>query len=128
MKQPLQLSFEGMQPSAAIEAAVRAKARKLERFSSDIISCRVAIELAHKHRRHGRLVGVRIELAIPGRELTAGRVEHAEVQLALRDAFDDMRRQLEDAVRLQRAPQAATHGRQVKRAAADDIDDKETAR
>jgi ribosomal subunit interface protein len=102
MKLPLQISFEGMTRSEALEAAAREKLHHLERFSSDIMSCRVVIDLLQKHRHQGRPFGVRITLTIPGRELVVNRVENEDVHVALRDAVDDMRRQLEDAVRLRR--------------------------
>ena len=41
MKLPLQITFRGMQPSGALEAAAAKKAHKLEEFCSDIMSCRV---------------------------------------------------------------------------------------
>ncbi len=102
MRLPLQISFQGMDRSDAVEAAVREKARHLERFSGGIMSCRVAVDLLQKHHRQGRPFGVRIDLTLPGRELVVNRVENEDVYVALRDAFDDMKRQLEDAVRQRR--------------------------
>ena len=102
MKLPVQITFHGMEASDAVEAAVRDKLGHLERFSASIMSCRVAIDLLQKHRQQGRPFGVRIDLTFPGRELVVDRVEDEDVYIALRDAFDDMKRQLEDAVRQQR--------------------------
>lgn len=102
MKLPVQITFHGMLASDAVEAAVRDKAAHLERFSTGIIACRVAIDLLQRHRHQGRPFGVRIDLTIPGRQLVVNRVEHEDVYVALREAFDDMKRQLEDAVRQQR--------------------------
>jgi ribosomal subunit interface protein len=118
MKQPLQVSFLGMDPSPALESAAREKAAKLDQFCPDIMSCRVAIELKHKHRHQGRHFAVRIDLTVPGRELAVDRVEHEDVYVALREAFDDMRRQVEDEVRLVRGKQKThpqpMHGRLVR--------------
>lgn len=99
---PLQITFQGLERSDAVEAAARAKAHHLDRFSTDIMSCRVAVELLQKHRHQGRPFGVRIDLTLPGHELVVNRVENEDVYVALRDAFDDMKRQLEDAVRQRR--------------------------
>jgi len=99
MKQPLQICFLGMEPSDAVESTARKKAAKLETFSPDIISCRVSIEQAHKHQHQGRPFAVRVEVTLPGHELNVGRVQDEDVYVALRDAFDDIKRQLEDAVR-----------------------------
>jgi ribosomal subunit interface protein len=91
-----------MDASDAVESAAREKAHKLDHFSPDIMSCRVTIELEHKHRHQGRPFAVRIDLTLPGHELRVDRVEHEDVYVALRDAFDDMKRQLEEVVRRMR--------------------------
>ncbi len=51
MQLPLPLTFQGIEPSAAVEAAVRQKVNRLERFDSGITSCRVAVELLQKHTK-----------------------------------------------------------------------------
>ena len=45
---------------------------------------------------------MRLDLTLPGHELVVDKVQHEEVFVALRDAFDDMRRKLEDVVRQRR--------------------------
>jgi ribosomal subunit interface protein len=105
MKMPLQIVFHGMDASEAVEAAAREKASKLDHFSADIMACRVTIELEHKHRQQGRPFAVRIDLTLPGHELRVDRVEHEDIHVALRDAFDGMKRQLEDVVRRTRGQQ-----------------------
>jgi cold shock CspA family protein/ribosome-associated translation inhibitor RaiA len=93
--------------SEAIDAIVREKATKLESFSSHITSCRVLVEPASRHRRRGNSYEVRIDLTVPGEEIAVTRKpgQHAgyeDIQVALRDAFDAARRQLEDYVRRRR--------------------------
>jgi ribosomal subunit interface protein len=102
MKLPAQITFHGMERSDAVESALRVKVQHLERMCPDIMSCRVAVDLLQKHKRQGQPFGVRIDLTLPGHELVVNRVENQDVYVALRDAFDDMTRQLEDAVRRQR--------------------------
>jgi ribosomal subunit interface protein len=99
MKQPLQIRFVGMEPSDAVEAAARRKADKLDRFRPDIMACRVTIELANKHQQQGRPFAVRVDVTVPDHELSVDRVHDEDVYVALREAFDDMKRQLEDSVR-----------------------------
>ena len=99
MKLPLQISFHGMEPSEALEAAAAKKAHKLDEFFADIMSCRVVIDQQQKHQHQGRPFAVRINLSLPGHELYVNRVQDEDAYVALRDAFDDMKRQLEDAVR-----------------------------
>lgn len=107
MKAPLQVVFRDMPRSEAVEAKIREKVEKLERFSDDIISCRVVVEPAHRHHHKGNLYHARIDVVVPGTELVANRendVNHAheDVYVAVRDAFDAMRRQLEDYERRRR--------------------------
>lgn len=43
----LQITFRGLESSAAIEADIREKAAKLDRFSPDNIGCPVVVEARH---------------------------------------------------------------------------------
>jgi ribosomal subunit interface protein len=108
MQVPLEIRFHNLEPSDAIEAAVRQRAEKLEQFAGDIVSCRVTIEAPHKHHRRGKLYGVKVDVRVPGSEIVASREPdahhaHEDVYVALRDAFDAARRQLQDYVRIRRA-------------------------
>jgi len=98
MKLPVHILFHGMERSDAVDASAREYARKLESLASDIIACHVSIDLEQKHKQQGRLFGVRIDLTLPGHELVVNRVQSEDAYLALRDAFDNMKRQIEDAV------------------------------
>jgi ribosomal subunit interface protein len=102
MKVPARITFHGMERSDAVEAAAQQKLTHLERFCSEILACRVVVDLLQKHSQQGRPFGVRIDLTLPGRELVVNRVENQDVYVALRDAFDDMKRQVEEAVRQRR--------------------------
>ncbi|MBL8350632.1 MAG: ribosome-associated translation inhibitor RaiA [Burkholderiaceae bacterium] len=102
MKLPLQIRFLGMEPSEAVETAARNKAEKLDRFCPDIMSCRVTIEQTHKHQQQGRPFAVRIDVTVPDHEFNVDRVQDEDVYVALRDAFDGVKRRLEDVVRRRR--------------------------
>lgn len=102
------IQFLGMPRSEALETAARTRIARLERLAADIIACRVAIELDQRHARQGRPVRVRIDLSLPGRELVVDRVADEDAYVALRDAFDDMRRRL-DALRRQRRGEIKHH-------------------
>jgi ribosomal subunit interface protein len=94
MKVQPQVVFHGMEPSPAVEARAREKVAMLERFCHDVVACRVSVDQLQKHKHQGRPFGVRIDLTIPGHEVVVDRVEHEDVYVALRDAFDDMKRRL----------------------------------
>jgi len=102
MQLPLQISYRGMQSSAAIDALVREKAAKLEQFHPRIVSCRVVIEQPARHKQQGKPFVVHIDLKVPGGEIAVNRDHDEDVYVALRDAFDAARRKLEDFVREQR--------------------------
>jgi cold shock CspA family protein len=107
MQLPLQISFKQMDHSPEIEAAIWEKADQLETFSDRITSCRVVVEPAGKHHQHGNQYEVRVDVTVPGGEIVATREpgehkEYRDIDIAIRDAFDSVARQLEDLVRRQR--------------------------
>jgi ribosome-associated translation inhibitor RaiA len=107
MKQPIQIVFRNMHKSERIEDLVRQHVDKLESFCGDIMSCRVVVELPHKHHQHGHKYQVKVELTVPDRIIVAShepgvREQYEDFQVALKDAFDSARRQLEDYIRIRR--------------------------
>ena len=74
----------------------------LERLASDIVACRVVIGVEQKHQHQGRPYSVRVDLSVPGHELVVNKVQNEDVYVAMRDAFDSMRRQLENLVERRR--------------------------
>lgn len=131
-KIPLQITIHDLPPSEALEAHIRDRVNKLDVLFAHIPSCRVLVEMSHRHQQQGKQFNVRfnsekyrsamraarqqqgkqfnvcINLDIPGNKIAINRSHHADVYVALRDAFDAVRRQLEDYVhRLQHT--AKTH-------------------
>jgi ribosomal subunit interface protein len=101
---PLQVSFRNMDSSEAVEARIREKAEKLETYYGHINSCRVLVEAPERRRQKGKLYHLRIEIGVPGKDLVVSRHPkdkhaHEDIYVAIRDAFDAARRQLEDHVR-----------------------------
>ena len=99
MQTPIQITFRDVPRSDELEAHIRQKAEKLEEFHSRIISCRVTVEELRKHHHQGRHFRVRIDLRVPGKEIVANHYHHEDVYVALRDAFDAVKRQLEEVAR-----------------------------
>jgi ribosomal subunit interface protein len=102
MQIPLQISLHGIERSNALYTAIQDKAAKLERYYDRIISCRVVLELNARHKHQGRQFNVRIDVKVPGGEIAVNREHSEDLQIALRDAFDAARRQIEDYARGQR--------------------------
>lgn len=112
MQIPVQVTFRNMDHSPAVETRVREHAARLERYFDQVMSCRVVVEAHHHHHQKGNLYHVRIDLTVPGAELVVSREPalhhaHEDVYVAIRDAFDDMTRRLEDHAR--RIRQAVKH-------------------
>jgi len=102
MQLPLQVTYRGMESSAALDAAVRERAGKLEQFHPRIVSCRVVVEQPARHKQQGKQFVVHVDLKVPGGEIAVNREHDEDVYVALRDAFDAARRKLEDFAREQR--------------------------
>lgn len=93
---PVQITVRDLPATSAIESHIRKKADKLRRFFNRICSCRVVIELSQKHKHQGKLFNVRIDLAVPGKELVVTRKNNEDLYIAVRDAFNAVARQLEE--------------------------------
>jgi ribosomal subunit interface protein len=99
MQIPMQITIRDMEHSEALETHIRQKAQKLDEFYNHIMSCRVVVEMPHKHHHQGKQFNVRIDIGVPGNEIVVNRDHSEDVYIALRDAFDAAKRQLEDYVR-----------------------------
>jgi ribosomal subunit interface protein len=116
MKLALQVTFRDMPPSEAVEAEIRRRVEKLEAFFDRIMSCRVTVETPAGHKRQGKLFAVHIDMKVPGEEIVSTRRhEHEDIFVAIRDAFDAVRRRLEDYARKRRGQtkhhESLLHGR-----------------
>jgi ribosomal subunit interface protein len=104
MKIPLEVTFLNMDPSEAVEARVREKAKRLERYFDRMTHCRVVIEAPHRNLHKGKIYHVKIDIGIPGRANvlvnrdTEADHTHEDVYVAVRDAFDAAKRQMQEIV------------------------------
>jgi ribosomal subunit interface protein len=98
----IQISFQGLAHSNAVQGAIVERAGKLERFYEHLVSCRVVVALGARHKQHGNEYEVHIDLKVPGGEIAVTHAHNADVHVALRDAFNAATRRLEDYARRQR--------------------------
>jgi ribosomal subunit interface protein len=98
MQIPLQITIRDVEKSDALEMHIRDKAKKLDEFFDHIMSCRVVVEMPHKHHHQGKQFNVRIDLGVAGGEIVVNRDHAEDVYVALRDAFDAAKRKLDDYV------------------------------
>jgi len=100
MKIPLKITFLGIEPSEAVEAKIHQRAADLDQFSPLLQRCEVWVDAPHGHHRKGYLYNVRIRATVSGEELDVDRQpDEEDVFVAVRDAFDAMRRRIEDHFR-----------------------------
>ncbi len=120
MRIPVQISYRHMEPPPGADEKIHDRVEALDRFFPRIMACRVVVERTHHRHHKGNLFHLRIDLTVPGRELAVTRDPpahkgHEDLESAIRDAFDEVRRQLEDHARQVRADVKAhatpPHGR-----------------
>ena len=102
MEVPAEVTFHNMRHSAALEADIRKRVAKLEKFYGRLISCRVSIEARMKQHRSGNIYEVHIEMQAPGRHLVVSREPHhvkerrarTDVRASVIEAFEAAEAQL----------------------------------
>lgn len=98
-----QIEFPDSKPSVALTELIEKKLRKMQQFHPRIVSAHVSVRIPHRHSGT-RSFHVRIQLDLPGKTLMVNREpdvrdDHADPNIAVRDAFLKLARQLEDYVR-----------------------------
>jgi len=104
---PLKITYRNVSSSQAIEDSIREKASKLEQFFDRITSCRVVLEVPHRHHHKGMLYHVRLDINVPGGEIVINREpdQHSareDVFVSIQEAFDAAKRQLQNYARRKR--------------------------
>lgn len=117
MDTPLEITFKGLDKSAAIEAKIAEKAAKLEKHFDRMTHCRVVVAAPNKHSHKGKTYEIKIDIGIPGakplivtHDSAVGQAAE-DLQIALRDAFDAARRRLDDIVERMNGAARAERGR-----------------
>ncbi len=102
MERPLEIAFHSLPPSDALDAEIRKRVAKLEKFFPRLIGCRVSVEALHNQHQTGNLYEVHIVLSVPGRDIAVTREPHKAKQryahpdayVSVREAFEAAERQL----------------------------------
>ena len=66
-----QITYRGMEHSAALDTRIRELVTKLENFHPKITSCHVIVDERDRHKNKGNLFEVRVDVHVPGREIVA---------------------------------------------------------
>ena len=100
--------FGNIETSDAVRQRILDEIAHLEDFHGRITACRVVVGKPEKGRHKGMPFQIRIHVALPGgkevavRPSTARHARNADPMVAIRDAFDAARRQLQDNARKRR--------------------------
>ncbi len=99
METPVEIIWHNMEPARHVQQRVDHRVARLEKFFGRITRCHVVVEAAHRRHQKGNQYEVRVEVTVPGGEISINRrpgddFAHADVLVAIRDAFDAMERQL----------------------------------
>lgn len=123
----VQITYRELDASEALSDVIREEAAKLERFYDRILTCHVFVERLQRHLRSGAPFRVRIEIGVPGSEISVDTtpslrpsgtddepamrdkrseidVKHKDPVLAVRDAFRRARRRVQDYARCAMGP------------------------
>ena len=102
MQLPVQIVSRDLHLSRHLETTIHEKASKLDTFYSRITRCQVVIESQNHHHWKSQSYKVRIDLSVPGTELVVNHHENQDLKVAIRDAFDAAKRQLQNYAHQQR--------------------------
>jgi ribosomal subunit interface protein len=95
MQIPLQITLRNIAKSEAVEACIRRKAEKLDRYHRRIISCRVVVEIPSRHKQQGKEFVVHLDIKVPGNEIVITHDHNEDLYAALQEAFQAAQRRLE---------------------------------
>ena len=95
------LTFRHIDHSGALEDRARKLGSRLQRFSERMTKCHMTLEGPENRRDSGTPYLVKIDLTVPGAQIHADSLHvdgagHRDIYLALRDAFNNAKRQLQD--------------------------------
>jgi hypothetical protein len=94
------LTFRRIDRSGALEERARILGARLGRFSGRITQCHMTLEGSSDRHAGAAPYVVKIDLAVPGAQIHADSLDangagHKDIYLALRDAFNNAKRQLQ---------------------------------
>ncbi|MGE3957326.1 MAG: HPF/RaiA family ribosome-associated protein [Vicinamibacterales bacterium] len=125
MTMPITVTFPKTKASPWLEAEIRERVERLKVVFADILSCRVVVDIPHRHHQRGNRFALRIEIGVPGLDLAITRdanlhavvkdldeaswskrfdveATRRDIRVVLADAFDAAKRRLRDYAQLRR--------------------------
>lgn len=112
---PVTVNYIGMPASDALTTKVMDNVARLRKHFPDVRSCHVRLQLDHKHQNQGRPFAVTIDATLTEFDVSVNRVQAEDVYVALRDAFDALKHQIDHTVSRRRGAIKAHGERAAKR-------------
>jgi len=116
MERPLQIAFKNMASSDFIEALIRERVERLQRFHSHITGARVVVEVPHRSPESGKTpIGIAVELDVPGHKpiVAKGEQDRREMKgdqaAVINRVFEVIERQLEQITAIRKG-EVKNHG------------------
>ncbi|CAJ0779654.1 hypothetical protein LMG7141_00913 [Ralstonia condita] len=98
---PVDISFQGLPHSKAVEDAITHQITRLERLRSHITRCRVSLVQTARHQQQGRPFTVHVDVTTPLSDHISSTTAEEDPYLALREAFSHVERMLVEAAQRQ---------------------------
>ena len=102
MERALQIAFKNMDSSEFVEALIRDRVERLQRFHSNITGARVVVEVPHRSAEGAKPpVGIRVEIEVPGHNTIVAKGEQdrremkGDASAIINRVFEAVERQLE---------------------------------
>jgi hypothetical protein len=102
MNLPLTIQFIGLSPSREVEAAIQGCVADVNRDCPDVAAWRVTVVQEGFQHLQERPYSVLVAASVAEQDLSVVQVHDDDVRIAVREAFDDIKRELKDAARLRR--------------------------
>jgi ribosome-associated translation inhibitor RaiA/cold shock CspA family protein len=116
MERPLQIAFKNVESSASLEALIRERAARLQRFYPNITGARIVVEVPHRSPEGAKPpLGIAVEIDVPGRgpviakgeeERRATKGDHSPI---VNRVFEAAERQLEQLAAIRKG-EVKQHG------------------
>jgi len=116
MERPLQIAFKNMASSASLEALVRERVERLQRFHPHITGARVVVGVPHRSPESSKPpIGIAVEIDVPGHKpiVAKGEQDRREMkgdhQAIINRVFEAVERQLEQIMAIRKG-EVKNHG------------------
>lgn len=116
MERPLQIAFKNVESSASLEALIRERTERLQRFHPNITGARVVVEIPHRSPEGAKPpLGIAVEIDVPGRGpvIAKGEQERRETKgdnsAIVNRVFEAAERQLEQITAIRKG-EVKQHG------------------